>query len=91
MKADAMNGARKGERRYENALDWLLDALNDPRTPMDTKIKIALALVRVQESDATREGKKVRAKRIAEEASRGNGKFAPAQAPRALRLVEERE
>ena len=50
MKANAMNGARKGERRYERAIDWLLDQLNDPRTPMDTKIKIALALVKIQEA-----------------------------------------
>ena len=40
------NGVYKVER-YERAIDWLLDQLNDPRTPMDTKIKIALALVKI--------------------------------------------
>ena len=81
MKANAMNGARKGERRYERAIDWLLDALNDKRTPMDTKVKIALALVRIQASGAGREG----AKRIAPGALRSRRAAAAASSLRRAR------
>ena len=73
------NGASKSER-YENAIEWLLDQLNDQRTPMDTKIKIALALVKIQEARHADVGKKQRAKRAAQEAAQ-NGRFAVPSAP----------
>ena len=81
MKADAMNGACKVERRYERAIDWLLDALNDVRTPADVKITIAIAVARIQASGAAREGKKAMAQLAAERASRNGGKFATPAGP----------
>lgn len=86
---DAASG-RMPKARYDNSLDFLMDAMNHPKLPIAVRGDYAKALLPYQNAKIGEKGKKESAKDRAREIAGGGdeqkakkpGKFAPTSAPR---------
>lgn len=65
------------------AMAWAKRAINDPEFPLELKVRLCIAAMRVEQREV---GKKQTALANAEAAASGNGKFATPAGP--LRIVD---
>jgi hypothetical protein len=89
LETTAIRNLLNGGKRYETALAWMLDYLNDPTGEVEIKARLAVALLPFQlpklESVPAQGGKKEQQKAAAAEAVT-NPKYATPAAPRLVAL-----
>lgn len=79
---DPERAQAKPTQRFTNALDFVMDTLNDPAADMDAKVRLAVAALPFQHAkvESAAPGKKEQREQAAQVAA--GGKFAPPTPPK---------
>lgn len=78
----ALQSAKPGGKRFETALDFAMEMINDPEAPMADRVRLAIAAMPFQHPklEPRTQGKKDEKAEAAKAA--GSGKFKPSAPPR---------